>query len=451
MIEKYSIYFTEVQEEAPRQLILLSIISQGFVQPFSVEDNLLVLLTALTSGSGVGFNRAMLFLKDDDTLRGEMWLGPKSAKEAQNIWEVLSTPGIGYVEVIEYNRSLVSKSQDTLSRRVRNLRYPLRGEALLIPALPARDKDILLVKDARNEPLVDKAFQEIIGVDEFVCIPLLARNEIFGEIILDNAFTGAPIAPLDIKLAVICALFAGNYVYSAALHRKLVEAEKMAALGEMAVFVTHQIRNPLATIGGFTEQLLQPGLNGEKKERNLRIIQAETKRLEDVVYQIAHFLKVTLKEPIAFDVRPVLESVIESPEIRMKAQRRGVRMNVRIAKCTPQVLCDPTYVGEVFRNILENAIDATPAEGKISVLAYAKNEKSFVLSVKDTGRGIAEADKAKLFTPFFTTKEKGMGLGLPFVKRVMDACGGRIEVESREGKGTLFRLLFQCQERRTLQ
>ncbi len=77
MIEKYSFYFSEVQKETPRELMLLSIISQGFVQPFSLEDNLLVLLTALTSGSGVGFNRAMLFLKDGDTLRGEMWLGPE--------------------------------------------------------------------------------------------------------------------------------------------------------------------------------------------------------------------------------------------------------------------------------------------------------------------------------------------------------------------------------------
>lgn len=191
MIEKYSFYFTEVQKETPRQLMLLSIISQGFVQPFSMEDNLLVLLTALTSGSGVGFNRAMLLLKDGDTLRGEMWLGPRSAQEARNVWEVLSTPGIGYVEVIEYNRSLISKSQDTLSRRIRNLRYPLSGGALLIPALSARDKDILLVKDAGNEPLVDPKFLEIIGVDDFVCIPLLARNEVFGEIILDNAFTKA--------------------------------------------------------------------------------------------------------------------------------------------------------------------------------------------------------------------------------------------------------------------
>jgi signal transduction histidine kinase len=127
--------------------------------------------------------------------------------------------------------------------------------------------------------------------------------------------------------------------------------------------------SPCPGFAAGTEQLLQPDLDEEKKNRNLRIIRDETKRLEDVVYQIAHFLKVTLKAPVAFDVRPILESVIESPEIKIKAQRRGVRLNVRIAKCPPQVLCDPNYVGEVFRNVLENAIDATPAEGKISVLA----------------------------------------------------------------------------------
>ena len=409
MIEKFSFFFNEVQKETSRQLMLLTIISQGFVQPFSMEDNLLVLLTALTSGSGVGFNRAMLFLKDGDALRGDMWLGPKSAWEAQNIWNMLSIPGMGFVEVIEYNRSLVNKSQDNLSQRIRNLRYPLNGKELLIPALPARDKDILLVKDARNEPLVDPKFLGVIDVDDFVCIPLLTRNEVFGEIILDNAFTKAPIASMDVKLAVICALIAGNYIYTAAQHKKLIDTEKMAVLGEMAAFVAHQIRNPLVTIGGFTEQLLQPGLDEEKKQRNLEIIRQETVRLEDVVYKIGHFLKITIKPPVVFDVRPVLISGIESPDIKSLAQSRDVRLNIRISKNPPQVLCDPTYVGEVLRNVLENAIEASPRGGKVSVLAYVKDEKTFVLSIKDSGGGISETNKAKLFSPFFHDQREGDG------------------------------------------
>lgn len=441
VIERHSFYFTESQTRGSRELALLSIISQSLFQPFSLEDNLIVILTALTSGAGVGFNRAMLFLKDGDSLRGRIWLGPGSADEARSIWEVLSTPGIGYVEVIEYNRSLVSNDKDTLSKLIRDLRFPLDEEAPSIPGLAERDKEILFVRDARNEPAVDPGFLDLIGVDEFVCIPLLARDEVLGEIVLDNAITRAPITAPDIKLAGMCGLIAANHIYSASLHTKLVEMEKMAALGEMAVFVTHQIRNPIAAIGGFTEQLLQPGLDEERRRRDLRIIRDETLRLENVVSQIGRFLKVSLKEPVAFDIGPVLGSILDSPELKEKLAR--IRLRLKIAPCPSDVVCDPSSVGEVIRNLLENAVEATAEGGTLSVAAYPKNDRWYVLSVRDTGTGISQADRARLFTPFFTTKERGMGLGLPFVKRVMDSCGGKIEVETRKGRGTTFRLLFR--------
>lgn len=445
VIERHSFYFTQSQKQGSRELALLSIISQSFFQPFSLADNLLVILTALTSGTGMGFNRAMLFLKDGESLLGEMWLGPGSTEEARSIWEVLTTPGIGYIEVIEYNRSLVSKNKDTLTQKIRGQRFALDEGVSELPGLAVRDKEIILVRDARNETGVDPRFLELIGVDEFVCIPLLARDEVLGEIVLDNAITNTPITAPDIKLAGMCGLIAANHVYSAVLHTKVVEMEKMAALGEMAVFVTHQVRNPIAAIGGFTEQLLQPGIDDVRRKRNLEIIRDETRRLENVVYKIAHFLKISLKEPVALDIGPILRSVLESPELKAKLEK--FRLAIKVADCLPRVICDPSSVGEVFRNLLENAVEATPEGGSISVTAYPKNDRWFVLSVRDTGTGIAQADRARLFTPFFTTKEKGMGLGLPFVKRVMDSCRGKIEVESRKGRGTTFRLLFQCQER----
>ena len=446
MIERHSLFFPEYRKDASREISLLSIVAQSFFQPFSLTDNLLVILTALTSGTGVGFNRAMLFLKDGETLRGEMWLGPGSSQEAKSIWEVLSTPGIGYIEIIEYNRSLVGRSRDTLGRKIKTVAFSLGDPDMRAPALAARNREILLVREAAADPLVDRRFVETIGVDEFLCIPLVARDEIVGEIVVDNAITGVRIEPPDVKLASLCGLIAGNYIYSATLHQKLVDMEKMAALGEMAVFVTHQLRNPLVTIGGFTEQLFNPDMDEARKARNLRIIRDEVKRLEDVVYQISHFLKITPKQPVAFDIRPVLESVLSSPSIRDKAQK--VRLEVRMSDCPRLILCDPTYAGEVFRNLLENAIEATPENGRIVVRAYAKNARWFAVSVSDSGSGIAEENLKNLFTPFFTTKEKGMGLGLPFVKRVMDSCGGKVEARSRPGKGTLFRIQFRCQERR---
>ena len=445
MIEKYDFLASDFERDAPREMMLLSIISQSFFQPFSLEDNLLVILTALTSGSGVGFNRAMLFLKQGDRLKGEMWLGPRSAEEAGFIWEVLSTPGIGYVEIIEHNRALVSKNEDTLSGRLKGLVYTVDEDTSLIPAYAACRKEILLVREATSEPLVDKRFLDIIQVDEFLCIPLLARDEVLGEIVLDNAITRTPITSSDIKLAGLCGLIAGNYIYSTTLHRKLLDMEKMAAMGEMAMFVTHQLRNPIVAIGGFTDQLLKPDVPEEKKLRNLTIIRDEVRRLEDIIFQMGHFLKVSLKEPVYFDPGPVLAGVFDSPEVQTKSQ--GYVLNVKLEPCLPQILCDPTSFGEVVRNLLDNAFEATPPGGMVTVRGYRKNSGWFVLSIRDTGKGISNPDKDQLFRPFFSTKEKGMGLGLPFTKRVMDTCDGKIEVQSRVGKGALFKLIFLCREK----
>jgi signal transduction histidine kinase len=445
MIEKYNFLSSDFERDAPRELMLLSIISQSFFQPFSLEDNLLVILTALTSGSGVGFNRAMLFLKEGDRLKGELWLGPRSAEEAGFIWEVLSTPGIGYVEIIEHNRALVSKNEDTLSGRLKGLVYTVDEDTSLIPAYAACRKEILLVKEAASEPLVDKRFLDLIQVEEFLCIPLLARDEVLGEIVLDNAITRTPITPSDIKLAGLCGLIAGNYIYSTTLHRKLIEMGKMAAMGEMAMFVTHQLRNPIVAVGGFTDQLLKPDIPEEKKRRNLTIIRDEVRRLEGIIFQMGHFLKVSLKGPVYFDPGPALAAVFDSPEVQAKAQAYDFKF--KLEACLPEILCDPTSFGEVVRNLLDNAFEATPPGGAVTVRGYRKNNGWFVLTIRDTGTGISIPDKDQLFRPFFTTKEKGMGLGLPFTKRVMETCGGEIEVQSRMGKGALFKLIFHCREK----
>jgi signal transduction histidine kinase len=387
----------------------------------------------------------MLFLKQGDRIKGEMWLGPRSAEEAGLIWEVLSTPGIGYVEIVEHNRALVSKNEDTLSARLKGLVYAADDESALIPAYAACRKEILLVREASNEPLVDRRFLNLIGVEEFLCIPLLARDDVVGEIILDNAITRTPISPADIKLAGVCGLMAGNYIYSSNLHLKLLDVEKMAAMGEMAMFVTHQLRNPIAAIGGFTDQLLKPDVPEDRRTRNLTIIRDEIRRLDGIIYQMGHFLKVSLKEPVYFDPGPAIAEVLDSPEIQTRA--REYLLSVKLDPCLPEVLCDPTSFGEVLRNLLANAFDATPAGGAVAVRGYRKSPGAFVLSVRDTGRGVSNPDKEQLFKPFFTTKEKGMGLGLPFIKRIMDTCGGKIEVQSRVGKGAVFKLIFLSRER----
>lgn len=448
MIEVHPFLAPDFQSKEPKELALLSIVSQSFFQPFSVQDNLLVILTALTSGSGVGFNRAMFFRADGDALRGDLWLGPRSAEEARTIWDVLSTPGLGYIEIIEHNRWLLAGDAESLSRRVLPLVYSLSTDNVTVPVTAAARRQIQLIRDAAREPLVDPRFLEAIGVEEFLCVPLLSQDEVMGLIVLDNAFSRQPITAKDIKLAGLCGLLAANYIATATLHQRMIEMERMAALGEMAMFVTHQIRNPLAAIGGFTDQLLAGPADEARRRRNLEIIRREIRRLEAVIFELAHFLKVDPRRPEPFDLKRELRAVLAAMEPRAAAEGREIRAEVD--ELLPPVIGDPTAVGEVLRNLIINAFEASPAGSRIDVTAERRDAAWVIVSVSDAGHGISPEARAKLFSPFFTTKERGMGLGLLYVKRVMDACGGKIEVESSAGRGTTFRLLFKSQgEERT--
>ncbi len=445
MIERYQFLLREFTKETSKELQIFSIIAQSFFQPFSLVDNLLVILTALTAGPGVGFNRAMLFLAGGDKLKGEFWLGPGSAEEAASIWKVLSTPGIGYLEIIAHNRSFLLSEADTLTKRIKKIAYPLGESSPLLPALAAASREIILVRDAWHEPLVDRQFLETIGADEFLCIPLLAEHEVLGEIILDNAITKLPIKNRDIELASICGLIAGNYIYTSNLQRRLVDMKRSAAMGEMAMFVTHQLRNPIVTIGGFADQLLDPKIPEAKRKRNLQIIRDEIRDVERILLRLGRFLRVQIKEQVPVEVRELFKLVTEA--VRSRTTDSPVVISTEVEEGLSTIFCDPLHVGEALRNLVDNALDALGPAGQVKLSARRDSDDWAVVSVQDNGPGIPSSVKGKIFDAFVSTKPQGMGLGLPYVKRVVDACGGRIEVESEEGKGTTFRLRFKTKSK----
>ncbi|MDI6844634.1 MAG: HAMP domain-containing sensor histidine kinase [Candidatus Saccharicenans sp.] len=445
MIQSYRLQPASFYQETPKELVILSIIAQSFFQPFSLEDNLLVILTALTSGAGIGFNRAMLFLSEGEKLKATMWLGPRSPEEAEAIWAMLSSPGIGYAEIVEHNQELINRFMPELQPRLRTLEYNLDEEDLKLPALAARNREIVHVKEASSEPLVDARFLDFLQVDEFLCLPLIARNEIMGEIVVDNAITRAPITSRDIELASLCSLLAGNYIHTTRLYKKVLEMEKLAALGEMAAFISHQLRNPIVAIGGFTRQLINQPCDREKCQRNLKIIQDEIKHLEDIIYRMSHFLRIKVKELVPIDYRPILLSIKERPDIRTKAVNKEIV--VSLPENNSLILCDPVYFEEAIINLVDNALDVTPPGGRVYIRASQRNKKWVTIVIKDQGPGLDEKSQEKMFSPFFSTKESGLGLGLLFVRRVMENCGGKIEVRSKPGRGTMFRLYFQARER----
>jgi PAS domain S-box-containing protein len=224
------------------------------------------------------------------------------------------------------------------------------------------------------------------------------------------------------------------------LREKLVMSEKMAALGEVAAKVAHEIRNPLVSVGGFAKRL-ERKLEGNLKEY-AGIIVKEVARLEGILKEILGFVKdVRLaREFINFNV--LIDDVLQL--MASDIEERGIVI-VRDYNPSPDIYIDPHRVKEAIVNIVSNAIQSITGSGSVYITTYA-DKNDVVLEIRDTGRGIPESDLPFIFNPFFTTKSSGTGLGLAITHRIIQEHNGRVEVETRIDKGTVFRVYIPIKE-----
>ncbi len=224
------------------------------------------------------------------------------------------------------------------------------------------------------------------------------------------------------------------------LREKLVAAERMAALGEVAAKVAHEIRNPLVSVGGFARRL-EKKLDGNLKEY-AGIIAKEVGRLENILKEILGFVKEARLARERVDINKIINDIISLVEADLR--ERGIMLLKDLGE-TPLVFMDPNRGKEALLNIFNNAIQALTTHGTIAVKTYA-TEDSVVVEISDTGPGIDEKDLPFIFSPFYTTKASGTGLGLAITNRIIEEHKGRIEVESITGIGTTFRVFLPLKE-----
>ncbi len=220
------------------------------------------------------------------------------------------------------------------------------------------------------------------------------------------------------------------------LQERLVMTERMAALGEVAARVAHEIRNPLVSVGGFARRL-EKKLNGNLKEY-ADIIAREVERLEVILNEILGFVKETRFVKEIVNPNRLIEEVISL--IKSEVDERGIVLVNEIEEAA-EIYVDPNRIKEALLNILSNAVQAMGSNGTIFVKTYVKDNAA-VFEIKDTGGGIAEGDLPFIFDPFFTTKETGTGLGLTITHRIIEEHKGSIEVESKPGAGSIFRVFI---------
>lgn len=214
------------------------------------------------------------------------------------------------------------------------------------------------------------------------------------------------------------------------IREKLVNAERMAALGEVAARVAHEIRNPLVSVGGFAQRL-ERKLDGNLKEY-ATIITSEVKRLEDILRDILGFVRQVRLSRAEVDMNALLRDVLSLVDSEMV--ERGVSLESSFEDI-PNLYIDPDRMKEALLNIFKNAIQAVVAHGKIIVRTYTWGT-DVVTEITDTGTGISEKDLPFIFDPFYTTKPSGTGLGLAITHRIIEEHNGRIKIESELGKGT---------------
>jgi two-component system sensor histidine kinase HydH len=220
-----------------------------------------------------------------------------------------------------------------------------------------------------------------------------------------------------------------------ALEAQLHQAERLAALGEMTASVAHEIRNPLGIISSTAELLQERISHHEPRTRLAQIIVEESNRLNEKVTEFLDFARPRVPNLRYCDLEGVVNRGLEllAPEI----QRRGITVTRHYALNGQGLAADPDLLHQAFLNILLNAIQAMPEGGELTVSTQdAPRGRGKEIQFQDSGEGIDPETLKKIFNPFFTTKERGSGLGLPIVRSIVESHQGSIKVDSTPGEGT---------------
>jgi signal transduction histidine kinase len=224
------------------------------------------------------------------------------------------------------------------------------------------------------------------------------------------------------------------------LERELAERERLALLGQMAASISHNLKNPLGSIKTILQVQMENPQLPESLRGETQIVLDEIGRLSSKLNQLLQFSRPAVRAgsvDASCDAAAVIEEV--AGVLRHEAERRSVALELQLCTDGAKAAAAAEAVSDIVSNLVVNALEATPRGGRVRVAAVTKNG-SCVLTIEDSGPGIAEEAREKLLQPFFTTKTQGTGLGLAIVARRVADCGGQLEWESpvSDGRGTRF-------------
>ncbi|MCS0673893.1 PAS domain S-box protein [Cytobacillus firmus] len=218
----------------------------------------------------------------------------------------------------------------------------------------------------------------------------------------------------------------------------LHQQDKLAAVGQLAAGVAHEIRNPLTTMKGYTE-FLQLDETHEERQEYLSIILDEIDRVNNIVEDFMVLAKPKAAELEERDIIPIIKNVVSFLEF--EARKKDVKIGFEYEQDIIQIECDENRLKQVFLNFIKNGIEAMPDGGDITVRAGIINNQ-VQIAIQDTGVGIPQEKLKKIGEPFFTTKKNGNGLGLMVSFKIIESHNGKVFIESELNKGTTFNIVL---------
>ncbi len=301
-----------------------------------------------------------------------------------------------------------------------------------------------MIKDMAGMDVVGKSCEDIYGDCN---LPDTYAGDRIDTVIVPNLFgqkeqyfqlTTAPVKGDDGELHGYIRLIQ-DVTEIKKMEEQIIHSEKLASIGRLAAGIAHEIGNPLTSVFSFVQILREMEDGDEFKRESLETILFHINRISGILKQLSGFTKMPAGEPKQCSVNDTIDTALNLIQYDKKAK------NISIVKVLspdlPEIVTDANQLSQVFVNLILNAIDAMPGGGTLTVTSFIRDSMLAIL-FQDTGSGIRKEDIGKIFDPFYTTKEKGTGLGLAVSYNIIKKMNGLLTVKSEAGAGATFTILL---------
>jgi PAS domain S-box-containing protein len=325
-------------EEAIYELSIMSQVSEALSSSAELDEIFKVVLTGVTSSQGLGFNRAFLFLIDNDNenLVGQLAVGPTSPEEAGRIWTQLESKRLTLREMLDAGHYDSGNGDSALTSLIKGWKIPLSDQNIFGTAVLTGQAMLTLRSEALGAQ--SRSILARLGVENIALAPIISKGRRLGLIVADNQITGREISPSLVELlqAFACQTAVAierSRLYDSQVERaeelarinrqlaesqeQIIRVEKMSVIGELTSSIAHELRNPLTVIGGFANLLLTTGTSDANNEY-LNIILSETKRAESVLHQVLDFSKASRAENRAIGFHQLVHNCCNIVAARLK-------------------------------------------------------------------------------------------------------------------------------------